>query len=285
MKNLYGFFILLLVVIPTGFAFADRLPSQVPETQTFSIDTTISAIGMIKDETDLTWVLTNRGTIASDILGYKQVIADSVFKDSLLTNGGKFREVRNFEYISQNRGKTRYNIEGEKILTYASVKGSHLVGEEESVLSNAGNWTERDNYIRCVFITEPTLIIPAFCNIISAKSNLININSAKISTWNDMRAVGTSSIPAGLRYRIAVTPDESYGTGFAEGTINTVFAGSIMEARYFNDNGNTPGINEPNSTHIQNKTSIENNWKDATRVSGGINKFMKTLSYNSGIRL
>ncbi|HWQ67455.1 MAG TPA: hypothetical protein VN372_11375 [Methanospirillum sp.] len=38
-----------------------------------------------------------------------------------------------------------------------------------------------------------------------------------------------------------MTPDSNSGSGFAEGTVKTEFAGSIMEARYANDYGN-PGV-------------------------------------------
>ena len=109
---------------------------------------------------------------------------------------------------------------------------THLVGEEEYTLSVAGNYATGSDNIRCVFSTNHGSILPAFCNIVSAKSSLVNVNSAQVSTKGQIRAVAeTADVPAGLNYQIAVTPDANSGSGFAEGTVKTVFAGSIMEAR------------------------------------------------------
>jgi hypothetical protein len=56
------------------------------------------------------------------------------------------------------------------------------------------------------------------------------------------------------------------------GTVKTVFAGSIMEAR---DAGE----------ETWNKTAAENSWKDSTEVTGGIKNLQKAFSYQSGFFL
>ncbi len=174
----------------------------------------------------------------------------------------------NLDFDSQNKGKGLSNLEVEKVLTYASTEGAHLVGAEEWTLDVAGNWDKTRDSIRCVFASSASNYFPAFCNVVKAKSELVNINSAQISTKGSARAVAaTGDIPAALNYQIAVTPDSNSGSGFADGTVKTLFGGSIMEAR---------GKNQvPSAT---------NNWKDTASVTGGIKNFQKTFAYESGFK-
>ncbi len=115
--------------------------------------------------------------------------------------------------------------------------------------------------------------VPAFCNVVQGKSELININHTKISTKGRIRSIGLFSTPAAMTYQIAVTPDGT--SGFAEGTVWTSFAGSIMESRDVN----------MSTTDAWNKTAGETSWKDSTRVSGGIQNLQKTFGYVSGMRV
>jgi len=277
MKYVFAALVALVALVAvSGFAAADRLPNETPENQVFSIDTVIDVTGAVDDKTTMSWVIASPGSIPTGILGRNQVIADVTFRDSILTNGGKLAENKNFAFDSQNKGLGLYNIEAEKVLTYASTEGAHLVGEEEYTLSVAGNWADAADNIRCVFSDLHGSGLPAFCNIVSAKSSLVNINSAQVSTKGQIRAVAkTAETPAELNYRIAVTPDANSGSGFAEGTVTTTFAGAIMEARDIGATGDEDW----------NKTSAENSWKDHTEVTGGIKAFQKALAYQSGFYL
>ncbi len=271
---------LVALVAITGFAAADRLPNQTPENQIFSIDTIIDVTGAVDDKSTLSWVIASPGAIPTGILGAKQVIADVTYRDSILTNGGKVSENKNFDFNSKNQAKGLFNIESQKVLTYASTEGAHLVGEEEYTLSVAGNYASAADNIRCVFAAANTNGLPAFCNIVSAKSSLVNVNSAQISSKGQIRAVAkTADIPAELNYQIAVTPDANSGSGFAEGTVKTVFAGSILEAR------NTGASDDGSGNSKWNKTSAENTWKDTTEVTGGIKNLQKAFAYQSGFFL
>ena len=273
---------LVAMVMVTGLCTADRLPNATPENQVFSIDTVIDVTGAVSDKTTMSWVIASPGAIPTGILGAGQSIADVTYRDSILTNGGKLAENKNFDFSSKNQASGLYNIESQKVLTYASTEGSHMVGEEEYTLSVAGNYASGDGNIRCVFSQANGNNLPAFCNIVSAKSSLVNVNSAQISTKGQIRAVAASAdVPAGLNYQIAVTPDANSGSGFAEGTVKTVFAGSIMEAR---DGGND-NYNGVSGTPTWNKTSAENTWKDTTEVTGGIKNMQKAFSYQSGFRV
>nr|WP_319538284.1 hypothetical protein [uncultured Methanospirillum sp.] len=271
---------LVALVAIVGFAAADRLPNATPENQVFSIDTVIDATGAVDDKSTMSWVIAGPGAIPTGILGAGQTISDVTYKDAILTNGGKLAENKNFDFSSKNQESGLYNIESQKVLTYASTEGAHLVGEEEYTLSVAGNYDTGEDNIRCVFSTNHGGILPAFCNIVSAKSSLVNVNSAQVSTKGQIRAVADSAdVPAGLNYQIAVTPDANSGSGFAEGTVKTVFAGSIMEAR---DGGDD---NYNSATATWNKTSATNSWKDNTEVTGGIKTMQKAFAYQSGFRV
>ncbi|WP_319579463.1 hypothetical protein [uncultured Methanospirillum sp.] len=115
-------------------------------------------------------------------------------------NGGSIIEVKSFEFDSNSKGRSAYNIDSEKILTYNSHDGSHLLGAE--------------------------ILMPSFCNIVQAK----------ISGHGEIRSAGGFSTPAALNYRIAVTADKNVP---AQGTVRTEFSGSIMEARDTNQSDDT----------------------------------------------
>ena len=53
---IFSIFIGILLVYPVP-CLADRLPSQVPENQVFSIDTLIDATGTVTEESELNWIL------------------------------------------------------------------------------------------------------------------------------------------------------------------------------------------------------------------------------------
>lgn len=261
-------------------ASADRLPNQTPENQIFTIDTVLDVTGAVDDSSMLKWVIASPGAIPTGILGDSQSIADVTYRDAILTNGGKISENKNFDFDSRNKADGLYNLESEKVLTYASTEGAHMVGEEEYTVSVAGNWANGDDNIRCVFATTRGAGLPAFCNIVSAQAALVNVNSAQVSTKGQLRSVSkTYDAGMAINYRIAVTPDANSGSGFAEGTVKTTLAGSIMEAR----DGGLANMISANPTW--NKTAAENSWKDSTTVTGGIKNFQKVFgdpSYLSG---
>ncbi len=310
------FLTILAFVAITGFAAADRLPNQTPENQVFSIDTVIDATGAVDAATKMDWVITTPGAIETGILAHHdadgdwlypegKVIADTQYRDSILSNGGKLAENKNFDFNSKDQSNGLNNIDSSKVLTYASTEGSHLVGEEEYTLDVAGEAKKADDNIRCVFSTNHGQWLPPFCNIVSAKSALINMNSAQVSSAGTIRAVAaTDDIPAEVNYQIAVTPDANSGSGFAEGTVKTTYAGSVMEGRgsgaYWSSNalgaGHTYGTDvnwdellSSGGAWINDRVdflaSATNNWKDSTTATGGIKTFQKAFGYQSGFRV
>jgi hypothetical protein len=272
MRNELGAGIIILLLM-TGVSSADRLPNQTPENQIISIKTVIDVVGMVSDNTQFSWVIASPGAIPTGTLGASQSIADLSYHDSIMTNGGHLMLNKNVGFDSRDKSNGQSNLETEKVLTYNSIEGSHLTGEESYTLSVAGSYANADDNIRCVFSQGSQSVLPAFCNIVTAKSSLINVNNAQVSSKGGVRAVASSAdTPALLNYQIAVTPDAQSGTGFAEGTVKTLFSGNIMEAR-------------DGSAENWNKTSATNSWKDATAVTGGIKNFQKSFTYQSGLRI
>jgi hypothetical protein len=275
---------IIALVFFSGIASADWLPNQTLENQVFTIDTVIDATGAVDDKSTMSWVIASPGAIPTGILKPGQSISDTIYKDAILSNGGKLAENKNFDFNSKDQENGLYNIESQKVMTYASADGAHLVGEEEYTLSVAGNYSDAESDIRCVFSEGDASILPAFCNIVSAKSALVNVNSAQVSTKGQIRAVAeTADIPAEVNYQIAITPDANSGSGFAEGTVKTIFAGSIMEARDGGDDNYALDGSTEDGEATWNKTSATNSWKDNTEVTGGIKNMQKAFAYQSGI--
>jgi len=263
--------ILLLVALLISPAIGDRLPPGMPENQLLSVETTLNIIGFLDESTRTAWIVSKEDPLENNPLNASEVLSLVIYRDTQVANGGSIAETKNYEFDSRSRGRRTYNIEQEKVLTYRDRDGSLLTGSERLLLDNAGNYSASDRTVACVFAEPIRNLVPAFCNVVEAKSDLVNINHARISTTGRIRSAGGFSTPAGMSYRIAVTPDST--TGNAKGTVWTSFAGSIMEAR------------DTNTSIDYNRTAATNSWKDQTRVSGGIQNLQKTFGYASGVRV
>jgi len=264
--------VFVLAVVVAGVpCLAVRLPNATPENQVFFISTYIDVIGMVDDQTTMSWDLSNH-YLSQGILKSDEAIGSVVYRDSLLTNGGHLMMNKNFNFDSSDMGRGGYNLENQKVITYEGVEGSHLVADEMLVLTNAGNYSVSDSGISCVFGSAASSNIPSFCNTVTAKSSLININSAQVSTSAKARlASASSSTPAGLSYRIDLTPNPSSGSGYGIGSALTEFTISGLESRGINDDG-------------WNRSASDNLVRDKTQVTGGIIKFSKAFDYGSGIQ-
>jgi hypothetical protein len=197
------------------------------------------------------------------------VIGETSWSDNLMTNGGKLAINKNLDFDSQNQKVSTYNIQAQKILTYDTTNGSHMLGEESYLLNIAGLYKPADDrYLRCVYAVSDLIWLPAFCNTVQTKVSFMNVNHAQISERGSLRMVGEDQVPASLNYQVAITPDTNSGVSVADGIVKTNFHGSIMEAR-------------DNQTNV----SATNQWKDLTSVAGDIKNFQKTFSYQSGLRI
>ncbi len=262
---------LCILILLIGGVSGDRLPSGMPESQVFTIGTTLSATGIMDQSTQIHWISSRGSPLKSTTYNSTDLLSLVQYHDSLMDNGGTVMEVKNFEFDSQTQSRSMYNIDSEKILTYNSRDGSHLIGAESLMTNNLGNSTNDEVLPRCVFADPTEVLAPAFCNIVQTNSELININRAKISTTGEIRSAARFSTPAALNYQISVTADKNIP---ADGTVRTEFAGSIMEAGNTNMSDNT-----------WNKTAATNSWKDKTETTGEIRNLQKRFGYLSGMRV
>jgi hypothetical protein len=286
-----SFYCLIFLVISSGMldtADADRLPSTVPENQKFTIDSLIEATGLLDDSTTMDWITVKNGSTSDTTIDKGEIISSVVYQDSLLSNGGLFNGVKNTGFDSSDQRDSSFNLESEKVMTYAGTDGSHLVGNDYLLLDVNGNYTSNStDSVMCVFSDEDYLIPnPAFSNYVEAQGSLINFNSGQVSTKSQVRAVGSKiSTSAGLSYQIAVSPDISSGDESAEGIVKTRFAGSINEARDKKTTTSSKSKSKNPYANDWNKTAATNTWKDEIDVAGNITLLQKSFGYKSGLKL
>jgi len=103
----------LVLLLFVSSVYADRLPNETPENQIFSIDSLIDATGPIEQSMLQSWVLASPDSIPTGILGSRQSIADTMYKDHILTNGGRLSLNKNYQFDSKNR-RTAFPISRQK---------------------------------------------------------------------------------------------------------------------------------------------------------------------------
>jgi len=255
-----------VIIFPSG---ADFLPNATPENQLISITTLIDVIGFVSTDTSVDWTISS-GTLEDRMFGPNETQASILYRESLITNGGHLMLSSSLDFDSRNQSKGLYNFKTDKVVTYESAEGSHLMADESLIMSTGGNYSDSKGIGRCVFASGSSAAAPAFCNTVRARSTLINVNSAQYSTSAKARIVAADgSVPSALSYRIALTPNPSSGLGYAIGTVTTEFSADIMEAR-------SDGVS-------WNRTSSTNSMKDKATVTGGIIQFSKAFDYQSGL--
>ena len=228
------FFFLILPALGA----ADILPEPVPENQVFTTSSMIEAIGMTTESTSAIWHIGDAGVTSLAAPYYKDgnILSGSIayvtYADSIKTNGGQISEIKSFSMDTHAKTEGLYNVQNEKVLTYMSQNGSHLMGEESYLLDIAGNWSYRADDIVCVFSQADKKTIPAFCNRITASSKMRSITTARVEAVGRLTAVAKDArVPAALDYEISVTPDTNSVTGYADGIVSTAFTISVMEGR------------------------------------------------------
>ncbi|MDD1730394.1 MAG: hypothetical protein LUQ50_15170 [Methanospirillum sp.] len=276
--------VLLVVSGLIGVSGADRLPSTVSETQQITIDTQIDAIATVDVGTKMDWQTVRNGSTTDTSIGKGEIISTVVYVDSVLSNGGDISVVKNIGFDSSNMMRDKmYNLESEKVMTYAGSSGSHLVGAESLILDVRGNYTSNTSEsVACVFSDTNLIHNPMFENVVEAQSDVLNLNKGQISTKAEVRAVGSSiSTSAGMNYQIAVTPDSNSHEDYANGIVKTNFAGDIMEAR----DKKPSGSKKDAYVNDWKKPAATNKWRDSTEVNGNISSIQKAFNYKSGLKL
>jgi hypothetical protein len=306
----------IFLIAVSGLATADRLPNPVPENQIFTTESFIDAVGQVSESTTVVWEIGDRGfaEIPAARRSYNSAgdtvtgiasgsIAYVTYSDSILTNGGQLSEVKSFKMDTHSKTAGMYNIQTEKVLTYTSQNGSHLMGGESYVLDVAGNWSSGSNGIVCVFASGGSDIIPAFCNRVSASSKLNQITTAQIESVGGVTAVSRrANTPAALTYEISVVPDANSASGYADGIVSTTFTVAVMEGRSdgnrttttqnglsrmtgsdYNAYYGTGGLGEEGMPYLAgfNELAATVTFVDTATMAGGISTFSKAFNYQS----
>ena len=280
--------LLILFTISGGISVADRLPQGVPENQRISVYTVIETIGVVMEKTTLSWQTSDGGldSLGSPTINGRSVkgssIAYAAYSDYVMTNGGEFSEVKSVVVNTDPQSPGMYNIETQKVLTYESVNGSHLMADESYMLDVAGQWSYEGDALTCVFSQGGSSTIPAFCNKVTASSKMRSVTSAQIETRGSLTAVGESvNVPAALNYEISVTPSSKSASGYADGIFSTTFTVSVMEGRSAEATSAQDAMDK--MVGIYDNLSSTLTAIDTTTVSGGVSSFNKVFSYQSGI--
>ena len=271
-----------------GVSVADRLPQGVPENQRISLYTVIDTIGAVMEKTTFSWQTSDKGL---DSLGTPTIHGNSVkgssiayaaYSDFVMTNGGQFTETKSVVISTDPKAPGMYNIETQKVLTYESVNGSHLMADESYVLDVAGQWSYEGSEFTCVFAQAKSSVIPAFCNKVTAASKMRSVTSAQVQTRGSLTAVGNdASVPAALNYEISITPSSKSASGYADGIFSTTFTASVMEGRSATATSGQDAMDK--MMDISNNLSATLTVIDTASVSGGVSAFNKVFSYQSGI--
>ena len=229
-------FIIIFAILVFGtMATGDRLPGEVPENQVWTTTSLIEGVGITTEQTSLYWHVSDASLDALPIPRFDDgvyrsgSIAYASYRDSIMSNGGQISEVKTFSLDTHGKTEGLYNTRTEKVLTYTSQNGSHLLGEESYVLDVIGDWSMDESDIICVFSRAERDIIPAFCNKVTASSRLRSMTTAQVQSIGQATVIGTS--PAVLNYEISITPDSNSVSGYAEGIVSTTFTVSVMEGR------------------------------------------------------
>ena len=295
--------IVFLLLIGIGFfclppTVADVLPPAVPENQMISVYSYIETIGMVIEKSSFTSqsssaylhdgiLVGNDADVGNAAFGER--VAQIVWSDKTITNGGYLKETKTFGYGSGNQGPEGYNLETDKILTYESIDGSTLAASERISMQICGNFSDTAASTRCVFGQSNNAVNPAFCNTVTAESNLIGVTSMSAQTTMNARFTASNAdVPAALSYKIDVSPNAASGAEYAMGTVQTEFTARIMEAndrlddnQVYYDPAHTA---DPFANYWDDPARITT-FSDKTMVSGGITRVTKAFNYQSGMSL
>jgi hypothetical protein len=268
-----GFFFLLLLCT-VGYGEADYLPDSPVETQQIRVYTLIDTIGVVIEKTTMNWDVSTGGL--GNGLMYGERYGSVTSSDSIMTNGGNFRETRTFDLSTAMQSAGIPNLDQSRVITYESVGGSHMLMDEAISIALSGSASSSDQAaLTCIFSTSSSNGIPGFCNRASAKSSLRSVTSAAITTSGSTRITGIdASVPAALAYEISVLPTSESETGYADAMISTLFTISVKEGRETDIN-----------TNLWNQTALDMSLSHAATASGRITAFTKSFVYQSGLAL
>ncbi len=215
--------------------------------------------------------MTGHGGLHTGILDPDEVRATTAYSEMTETNGGYISETKTFDPDTRNKAVGLFNVESTKTFTYATDANTGSIAQTSEMIAtdNMGSPTATADVIACPFGPSQSEILPAFCNVVYARSMSQGVTSVAQSSSAQVRMVAAGAdTPAELNYNFDVKPDASAGIGYAMGTFGTEFGISVKEAR-----GNSL---TPSATVV---------YTDKATVAGMVAKFTKQYQSKSGFSL
>jgi hypothetical protein len=239
----------------------------------------------------LAW-LQNQGSLNDIPLKDQEIRYTTAYDAYILAQAGHMVLSKSMDINTGNKvAATQSNLKANTLLTYvATGDAGNVVGSENLLIDGTGNPTRASDRMLCPFASQPSDVIPAFCNIIQT-GNAYDLTVGTVTSGITDRFVGTdATIPVQLDYSFSVTP---YGTSSgsipAMGSTSAYIKAHIQEARNWSgihDNVNGPPnqpLGYPTAIISQPSQKAEDlTYNEQSSARGTITSFQKVIAYRSG---
>ena len=257
--------VVALAMLFVGSAMADPGVNQTFETQGVSIVTSIQAEGNMHSATDVTWKQTSAQALTSVPPLTSGVYYVSTYSEDTMSNGvGYIAYDKNTQLETKSRLNGQYNIEATKEISFVGQDGAEITSTDNIFMDGTGQAQETKDVAICVFASDKSSYIPAFCNTVEAGSSFtMEVVNARTET-NDRFVVASADTPSTLNHNIRV---DSLSDLPSIGKVSAFMNGIIQESR-----NNSAGVFE----------NIE--FSEETSADGYITLFDKNMGWTSGIK-
>jgi hypothetical protein len=173
--------IILIILVPSGFILS--LPSLImPGSAAVSIDTIIDTVGMVDDQTTISF---GTGTFSNG--------SSLMYRDSSLSNGGEMKLTKSVDSGGKDRDSP--SVSAQKVLRYdAAGTGSHLSAHEGASVRSAGQ-AGSDGSPACTLASGSSADTNR-SHSASASLDIVGATSLQLST-------STRISPGDLQYRVS----------------------------------------------------------------------------------
>ncbi len=257
-----------MLVALTGCAMAAKPVNQTPETQGIVTSTAINAQGTVTETESLSWTIVNNGPINKPPLGDEEVQYSTGYNQNVMAVSGLTQYNKAFAVDTANKIADGSNVKVGTNIQYIAVDTGRMTFSEDILLDGAGESSVTANSMLCPFGPSTSAVIPDFCNIVQMGSSMdVTLVSAETSA-SDRFVAATADVPNAVAYSISAKGLAFGNTSVpAVGTVSAFMKAHIMEARGDSD-----------------EKSEDLTYSETSSASGLINSFVKTMSYQDGMR-
>lgn len=266
-----------ILVAMTGLVYADQGVPAVPGNQGITTQTVRIADGLVMEQYNLAWQVSNLSLGDIPPLDENQVVYTTAYDADIVAQGGQTTLVKTMVVDTRNMAISQSNVKADTTVAFvATADGGNIVGSENLMIDGAADLTEdAAGSILCPFAADMDGIIPAYCNIVQAGSRY-DLTVGSVVTAANTRFIGNDATnPVVLNYNINVKP---YGT--SQGQIPAVGAAMayvkahIQEARGYDEE-------LPDSGLMQKSGDLS--YSETSSAQGTITAFNKVISYSSQV--